>query len=43
LRKHIRKEQDGGFPATLAVLDPSQWDAVDAVRARVGSGSRTPA
>jgi hemerythrin-like domain-containing protein len=40
LREHILKEEDGVFPAALAVLDPAQWDAVDAVRARVGSGLR---
>lgn len=43
LREHILKEQDGVFPAALAVLDPAQWDEVDAVRARVGPGSRAPA
>lgn len=37
LREHIIKEQDGAFPAALAVLDAEQWDAVDAIRARVGS------
>ena len=37
LREHILKEQDGVFPAALAGLDPEQWDAVDAVRARVGT------
>ncbi|MEU1571244.1 hemerythrin domain-containing protein [Streptomyces collinus] len=37
LREHILKEQDGVFPAALAVLDPEQWDAVETVRARVGS------
>ena len=40
LREHILKEQDGVFPAALALLDPEQWEAVDAVRARVGSVSR---
>jgi hemerythrin-like domain-containing protein len=43
LREHILKEQDGVFPAALAGLDPAQWDEVDAVSARVGPGSRTPA
>lgn len=38
LREHILKEQDGVFPAALATLGPEQWDAVDAVRSRVGSG-----
>ena len=44
LREHILKEQDGLFPAALALLDPEQWDAVDAVRAGQigtnGAGSR---
>ncbi len=35
LREHILKEQDGVFPAALASLDAEQWDAVDAVRARL--------
>ncbi|MGZ4614691.1 MAG: hemerythrin domain-containing protein [Actinomycetes bacterium] len=35
LREHILKEQDGVFPAALAVLGPAQWDAVDAARGRV--------
>lgn len=38
LREHILKEQDGVFPAALAELDPDQWDALEEVRARVGSG-----
>lgn len=37
LRAHILKEQDGVFPAALSTLDAAGWDAVDAVRARVGS------
>jgi hemerythrin-like domain-containing protein len=37
LREHILKEQDGVFPAALAALSPEEWDAVDAVRSRVGS------
>ncbi|MGW6545187.1 hemerythrin domain-containing protein [Streptomyces massasporeus] len=37
LRAHILKEQDGVFPAALAVLDPDQWEVVEAVRARVGA------
>lgn len=41
LREHILKEQDGVFPAALALLDPVQWDSIDAVRARVGSGLPT--
>ena len=38
LRTHILKEQDGVFPAALTTLDGQGWDAVDAVRAQVGSG-----
>jgi hypothetical protein len=37
LRDHILKEQDGVFPAALANLGPSDWEAVDGVRATVGS------
>jgi len=37
LREHILKEQDGVFPAALTSLSGSDWDTVDAVRARVGS------
>lgn len=37
LRDHILKEQDGVFPAALANLNPEDWDAVDAVRATVGT------
>jgi hypothetical protein len=36
LRLHILAEQDGAFPAALGALDPVDWDAVDAVRLRVG-------
>ncbi|MFE6287742.1 hemerythrin domain-containing protein [Streptomyces sp. NPDC057877] len=42
LREHILKEQDGVFPAALATLDPDQWEAVEAVRARVGSAVPQP-
>jgi hypothetical protein len=35
LRAHILKEQDGVFPAALTTLRTADWDAVDAVRARV--------
>ncbi|MFD0317885.1 hemerythrin domain-containing protein [Streptomyces flavalbus] len=42
LREHILKEQDGVFPAALAFLDPEQWEAVEAVRARVGSAVPQP-
>ncbi|GIF00937.1 hemerythrin domain-containing protein [Paractinoplanes rishiriensis] len=37
LREHILKEQDGVFPAALTSLSGSDWDGVNAVRARVGS------
>ncbi|MGW7529285.1 hemerythrin domain-containing protein [Streptomyces sp. NPDC054783] len=37
LRDHILKEQDGVFPADLAMLDTEQWEAVEAVRARLGT------
>src|SRR5688572_29682210 len=37
LRDHILKEQDGVFPAALINLSGADWDAVDAVRARVGT------
>jgi len=33
LREHILKEQDGVFPATLAIFSPKDWDHVDQVRA----------
>ncbi|MGW2741744.1 hemerythrin domain-containing protein [Streptomyces sp. NPDC001450] len=36
LRDHILKEQDGVFPAALALLNTEQWEAIEAVRARVG-------
>jgi hemerythrin-like domain-containing protein len=37
LREHILKEQDGAFPAALTTLRTADWDALDAVRARVGT------
>ena len=37
LRGHILKEQDGVFPAALANLGTAAWDAIDAIRARVGT------
>nr|WP_254397730.1 hypothetical protein [Streptomyces sp. AC558_RSS880] len=43
LRGHILKEQDGVFPAAPAVLSTEQWEAVEAVRARVGSRVEQPA
>jgi len=39
LREHILKEQDGVFPAALTGLRTADWEAVDAVRARVGSAA----
>jgi Hemerythrin HHE cation binding domain len=33
LRTHILKEQDGVFPAALAILRPDDWEQVDRVRA----------
>ncbi|MFI2433554.1 hemerythrin domain-containing protein [Streptomyces sp. NPDC018693] len=37
LREHILKEQDGVFPAALALLTPEQWETVDAIRTRTAS------
>lgn len=37
LREHILKEQDGVFPAALSVLGAADWQAVEDVRATVGS------
>ena len=37
LREHILKEQDGVFPAALATLNPEDWDAIDTIRATVGT------
>lgn len=37
LREHILKEQNGVFPAALTSLGTDDWEAVDAVRAAVGS------
>ncbi|MGI5158340.1 hemerythrin domain-containing protein [Microbispora sp. CA-102843] len=37
LRAHILKEQDGVFPAALTGLSTEEWEAVEAVRARVGT------
>ncbi|MEU0431974.1 hemerythrin domain-containing protein [Streptomyces sp. NPDC006290] len=37
LRNHILKEQDGVFPAALAGLSIEDWEAMDAVRTRVGT------
>jgi hemerythrin-like domain-containing protein len=38
LFEHILKEQDGVFPAALATLTPDQWETLDDVRRRVGTG-----
>lgn len=43
LREPILKEQDGVFPAALARLGTADWVAVDALRARTGTGGSTPA
>jgi hemerythrin-like domain-containing protein len=37
LREHILKEQDGVFPAALTTLRTADWEAVEAVRSRVGT------
>ena len=37
LREHIRKEEDGLFPAALASLGPAEWERLDTVRSQVGS------
>jgi hypothetical protein len=37
LREHILKEQDGVFPAALTTLRTADWEAIDAVRARVAA------
>lgn len=37
LREHILKEQDGLFPAALTSLSSDDWEAVEQVRARVGT------
>jgi hemerythrin-like domain-containing protein len=41
LREHVFKEQDGVFPAALASLGASDWDAVEAARVRAGSHLRS--
>ena len=43
LRAHIHKEQDGVFPAALASLHTADWDAMEEIRARVGSLLPSPA
>lgn len=42
LREHILAEQDGVFPAALSHLDTADWEAIDAVRARVGTTVPAP-
>jgi hemerythrin-like domain-containing protein len=42
LREHILAEQDGVFPAALASLDTADWEAIEAVRARVGTTTVAP-
>ena len=42
LREHIFKEQDGVFPAALAWLSASEWEAVEAARIRTGSRLTSP-
>ncbi len=42
LREHILKEQDGVFPAALTTLRTADWEAIDAVRARVGTRLPVP-
>ena len=37
LQWHVLKEQDGVFPAALATLHSADWEALDAVRDRIGS------
>lgn len=37
LQWHILKEQDGVFPEAVASLHASDWEALDAVRDRVGT------
>ncbi len=45
LREHILAEQDGVFPAALSSLDTADWDAIEVIRARVGTtaAATTPA
>ena len=42
LRDHILKEQDGVFPAALAMLGTEQWEAVAAARAEAGGTLSRP-
>jgi len=43
LRAHIHKEQDGVFPAALASLRTADWEAMEKIRAEVGSLLPSPA
>lgn len=42
LRDHILKEQDGVFPAALAILGPDDWGKLDQVRERVVAATPRP-
>jgi hemerythrin-like domain-containing protein len=42
LRTHISKEQDGVFPAALAILGPDDWDRLDQVRKRFNPDPSDP-
>jgi Hemerythrin HHE cation binding domain len=42
LREHILAEQDGVFPAALTSLDTTDWDAIEEIRARVGTTVANP-
>jgi hemerythrin-like domain-containing protein len=43
LGAHIRKEEDGVFPAALASLGPADWETMEDIRARVGNLLPSPA
>ena len=43
LREHIFKEQDGVFPAALATLGTTDWEAAEAIRSRAGGVLPRPA
>lgn len=38
LRQHMRKEQDGVFPAALSTLTAEQWDRLDSLQASPATG-----
>jgi hypothetical protein len=42
LRQHTLKEQDEVFPAALASLATSDWEAIEKVRAQAGSALPEP-